>query len=351
MTKWIYIIILVGILGIGGTYFWLRSHNNQTGSQTNKTVSTENQDINGDQPGRVTFKNLGPAPEFKKIEKWLNGDPQTIAGLQNKVILVNFWTYTCNTCINNLAELNKWNDRYKDSGLAIVGVHTPQYTFEKVPENVQAVIDRFQINYPIALDNSYATWTAYKNQFWPAVYLINRDGKIMYTHYGDGGIKTTEKAIKLLLGLETDPLSPISPASDPNQVKSPTIPIGLKHLDFFANEALPSNKEKKYKLPVSLAMNTVALDGSWKLDNDKATTTKPSGGIIELKFNAAKVYFRANSKAATSLKITIDGKTQLPVDIEGLDTYTLFDSGDYGEHTIEIEIPSAGFEAVQFSFG
>jgi thiol-disulfide isomerase/thioredoxin len=351
MMKWIYIIIVVVLLGIAGTYFYLRAHNQLPYPlKQSQSAVDDNQDLSGDRPGRVTFKNLGPAPEFKKIDKWLNGDPQTIAGLQGKVILVNFWTYSCFSCINNLPTLNQWNDKYKENGFAVVGVHTPEYVFEKNSDNVLGVIGRFQINYPVALDNAYATWNAYKNQFWPAMYLINQDGKIIYTHYGDGGIKTTEKAIRLLLGLETDPLSPLTPISDPNQVKSPTLAVGLKHLDYFANETLPDNKPKKYKLPPNLSTNTYALEGTWKLDNDKATLTAGIGKIM-LKFNAAKVYMRANSKAATSLKITVDGKTQLPVTVEGLDNYTLFDSGDYGEHTIEIEVQTWPFEIDQFSFG
>jgi len=351
MTKWIYIFLIGSILAIGSAYFWLQSANNtRTDTKTAQTATEENQDLTGERAGRVTFKNLGPAPEFKKIDAWLNGDPQTIAALQNQVVLINFWTYSCINCINALADLNRWKETYKENGLAIIGVHTPQYNFEKVPDNVQTVINRFKINYPVALDNSYATWTAYKNQFWPAIYLIDRNGKIMYTHYGDGGLKTTEKAIRLLLGLETDPLSPISAASDPNQVKSPDMPLGLKHLDFFANETIPSSQEKKYKLPDTLAVNTLALEGRWKLENEKAVLTQ-GFGKIQLKFDAAKVYLRASSKALMSLKITVDGKTQLPVNVEGADIYTLFDSGDYGEHILEIEIPAAGFEAVQFSFG
>jgi thiol-disulfide isomerase/thioredoxin len=350
MTRFIYIILILGILAIGGAYFWLVSSGNGATDPQDQTMLGENEDLSGDRPGRVTFKNLGPAPEFKKIDSWLNGDPQTIAALQNKVILVNFWTYSCFTCVAALPDLNRWSETYKANGLAVIGVHTPQYTFEKVPGNVQSAIDRFQIKYPIALDNSYATWTAYKNQFWPALYLVDRNGRIMYTHYGDGGLKTTEKAIKLLLGLETDPLSPIAPASDPNQVKSPVIPLGLKHLDFFANESLPSSQEKKYRLPDSLAVNTFALDGKWKLDNEKITLTE-GFGKIQVKFSAAKVYLKANTKVLMSIKITVDGKTQLPINVEGADTYTLFDSGDYGEHVLEIEIPAGGFEATQFSFG
>ncbi len=350
MTKWIYIIIVMALLAVGGTYFILRSYYNRANSDQNQAQTGENEDLITGQAGRVTFKNLGPAPEFKKIDSWLNGEAQAMGTLKNKVILIQFWTYSCNPCINAIPELNRWTDTYKENGLEVIGVHTPQYNFEKNPENVQATIDRFKIKYPVALDNSYTMWTAYKNQFWPAAYLVDRNGNIMYAQYGDGGIKTTEKAIKLLLGLETDPLSPIVPASDPNRVKSPTMTIGLKHLEFFANETIPTDKEKRYKLPEDVVLNTLALGGKWKIENEKAVLTQ-APGTIKVKFNAAKVYLKANSKAAMSLKITVDGKTQLPVDVEGNGTFTLFDSGDYGEHILEIEIPNAGLEVVQLSFG
>lgn len=350
MTKWIFIVLAVVILGIGGTYFLIRYHNSKNNDSAEQSTNGENEDINGEQAGRVTFKNVGPAPELKKIDQWLNGEPQTISGLKNQVILVNFWTLSCNSCITALSEINRWNTTYKDNGLSILSIHTPQYVFERVPENVQGAIDRFKVNYPVALDNSYANWTAFKNQFWPAMYLIDRNGNIVYSHFGDGGLKTTEKAIRLLLELESDPLSPISQTSDPNQVKSPTIPIGLKHLDFFANETVPSDKEKRYKFPENMEVNTLSLEGKWKLENEKAIMTQPSGKI-RLKFDAAKVYLKATSKKAVNLKITVDGKTQLPVSAQGTNVYNLFDSGDYGEHVIEIQIPEPGFEALQFTFG
>lgn len=352
MTKWIYIAIAAGLIAIAGTYFWL-VHSNRNESQSDPSILDINDDLTSG-PGRVIFKNLGPAPEFKTIDGWLNLPEGETAPkmeeLKGQVVLVSFWTYSCNACINEIKEINRWNDTYRENGLAVIGVHTPQYAFEKVPENVQNAVDRFKPNYPVALDNSYAMWTAYKNQFWPAVYIVDKNGKIMYTHYGDGGLKTTEKALRLLLELETDPLSPITPASDPNKIKSPDIPLGLKHLDFFANETLPSDKEKRYRFPETVAVNTVALDGRWKLENEKAVLSQPNGKIL-LKFDAAKVYLKANSKDTMSLRITVDGKTQLPVTVEGANTYTLFESGDYGQHVLEIEVPSAGFEAIQFSFG
>lgn len=348
--KWIYIIIAVAIIAITGTYFYLTDRYSKTEITNNITEVQENQDINGDQAGRVTFKNVGPAPQFTKIEKWFNTEPLSMPDLKNKVVLVHFWTHSCNSCINAVTELNKWNESYKESGLVIVAVHTPQYTFERLPDSVQAVIDRFKIGYPVAIDNSYAVWQGYKNQLWPAYYLVDKNGNIVYTQYGDGGLKTTEKAIRLLLELETDPLSPISVASDPNKVNSPAVRIGLKHLSFFANEDIPTDKEKRYKLPLDQAINTVSLDGRWRLENDKAVLGQGTGKI-KLKFDAAKVYMKASIKKEVDLKITVDGKTQLPVTIQGAETFTIYDSGEYGQHTIEIEIPEGGFELLQFSFG
>jgi len=140
-----------------------------------------------------------PAPNFAGIEKWLNSDPLTIQQLQGKVVLVDFWTYTCINCIHTLPYVTSWYDKYKDQGLVVVGVHTPEYPFERSTANVKDAIKRFNIHYPVAQDNRYATWEAYNNQYWPAYYLIDKSGKIVYTHFGEGDYAETEATIKRLL--------------------------------------------------------------------------------------------------------------------------------------------------------
>lgn len=144
-------------------------------------------------------RDLGPAPEFKGIDTWLNGGPQTIAGLRGKVVLVDFWTYTCINCIRTLPHVTKWYQTYKDQGLVVVGVHTPEYGFERKTSNVQEAIKRFGITYPVAQDNRYSTWDAYRNQYWPAVYLIDKKGRIVYSHFGEGKYAETEATIRRLL--------------------------------------------------------------------------------------------------------------------------------------------------------
>ncbi|MGE8678539.1 MAG: thioredoxin family protein [Achromobacter marplatensis] len=140
-----------------------------------------------------------PAPEFTGIENWLNSPPLTLASQRGKVVLVDFWTYTCINCIRTLPYVTSWHQKYKDQGLVVVGVHTPEFPFERSTSNVQKALERFKITYPVAQDNRYATWEAYRNQYWPAVYLIDKQGQIVYRHFGEGNYAETEAEIQRLL--------------------------------------------------------------------------------------------------------------------------------------------------------
>ncbi|WP_020652737.1 thioredoxin family protein [Massilia niastensis] len=145
------------------------------------------------------LKDYGAAPEFTGINNWLNSAPLKQQDLRGKVVLVDFWTYTCINCIRTMPYVKAWHARYKDQGLVVVGVHTPEYAFERSTENVKAAIARFGITYPVAQDNRYATWQAYQNQYWPAVYLIDKKGRVVYQHFGEGAYKETEEVIRTLL--------------------------------------------------------------------------------------------------------------------------------------------------------
>ena len=149
--------------------------------------------------GAAPLQNQGQAPEFAGIEKWLNSEPLSMQKLRGKVVLVDFWTFDCINCINTLPHVKSWHDKYKDQGLVIVGVHTPEYVHERSTDNVKAAMKRFDIRYPVAQDNRYATWSAYNNRYWPATYLINKKGQIVYKHFGEGKYQETEAAIRALL--------------------------------------------------------------------------------------------------------------------------------------------------------
>ena len=143
-----------------------------------------------------------PAPEFIQLTGWLNSAPLSIASQRGKVVLVEFWTYSCINCLRNLPHVSKWHDQYKAQGLSVVGIHTPEYPFEKEPRNVAAAVKRLDVHYPVAQDNQYATWNAFSNKYWPAVYLIDRKGTIRYQHFGEGRYKETDQAIRQLLAEE-----------------------------------------------------------------------------------------------------------------------------------------------------
>jgi thiol-disulfide isomerase/thioredoxin len=162
--------------------------------------------------GDIPATEAQAAPEFHNIDTWLNSQPLKLEELRGKVVLVDFWTYTCINCLNHLPYVKDWNEKYKDKGLVVVGVHTPEFAYEKSTKNVKDAIQRLQIKYAVAQDNGYGTWKAFKNQYWPAVYLIDKQGKIVYSHFGEGSYGTTEKKIQALLA-EPSPVSAVSSAA------------------------------------------------------------------------------------------------------------------------------------------
>ena len=168
------------------------------GNGANAVVSAGGSSVGSSVASSVAsaIPNQTKAPEFAGIERWLNSQPLTMEGLRGKVVLVDFWTYSCINCINTLPYIKQWHDKYKDQGLVVVGVHTPEFPFEKSTANVQAAIKRFDIRYPVAQDNRYATWSAYHNRYWPALYLVDAQGKIVYQHFGEGQYAETEAAIR-----------------------------------------------------------------------------------------------------------------------------------------------------------
>jgi thiol-disulfide isomerase/thioredoxin len=145
------------------------------------------------------FQDYGAAPEFTGIEQWLNSPPLTLAGLRGKVVLVDFWTYSCINCLRTLPHVNRWAETYGTQGLVVVGVHTPEFPFERSTANVHTAMRRFGVKHPVAQDNRYATWSAYENKYWPATYLIDARGRIRYKHFGEGRYEQTEAAIRNLL--------------------------------------------------------------------------------------------------------------------------------------------------------
>lgn len=295
------------------------------------------------------FINSGPAPSLVGLTNWTNSSPLALADLTGKVVLINFWTYSCIDCTKAIPYMIKWHNTYKDQGLVTIGVHTPQFVFEKVTDNVNNAIKGQAIPYVVAQDNDFKTWIAYKNQFWPATYLIDKSGNLVYSQVGGGKYGQTEKAVRTLLGLEGDYQIPDLPAAvNPDQ--TPDIFTGLTKLSSsFGGSEKVSTDEQIYVFPKKLPKNKFALEGSWKFDQESAIHTKGYGRLIT-NFNAASISMVAQSPEPVTVKVYIDDLLVKGVVVKEIDDYLLFESLTRGTHTLRLELPDSTMQINSFIF-
>jgi len=318
------------------------------------------------------------APEFKGITSYINTNQTKLSDLKGKVILVDFWTYSCINCIRTLPYLVDWNQKYSDKGLVIVGVHSPEFEFEKNINNVKQAVARFGIKYPVLLDNDHETWNAYQNSYWPRKYLVDSDGYIRYDHIGEGGYAETENAIRNLLaertdqqGLEISNLNQTKaivsgvPPVDFNQIKTPELYFGYQYARAQLGNIEGFNPEKtvNYTIPSSnLDTNVIYLQGLWKNNPDNMELVGPDGKIT-LVYSAKSVNIVAGGKGQVTVRE--DGKgvqtnnsskgndtdATGKLSIDGQRLYNIADNTNYGNHQIEIAAKGPGFKIYTFTFG
>jgi thiol-disulfide isomerase/thioredoxin len=333
-----YILMVIALLIAGGIYL-------------DKT-STGKVGILGTSKTESELKPLGPAPEFTGIEKWLNlpsgKQTSTLEEYRGKVVLVDFWTYSCINCIRTLPYLTEWYDKYKDNGFVVIGVHTPEFEFEKVTSNVETAIKRHKINYPVAQDNNFGTWNAYKNRYWPASYLIDQKGNIVYTHFGEGNYDVTENNIRQLLGLDKTSQTRQEPSL--SGVRSPEMYFGSDRLEYLATKPKATTSSQHFEWLAGQEMNQFQLEGDWKILPEKAVMTSKKGRI-RLGYKARSVNIVASSPSGSNLKIFINNVEQKPVEVNNSLLYNLYSEPDVTEHELIIEITGEGFEAFTFTFG
>jgi thiol-disulfide isomerase/thioredoxin len=318
------------------------------------------------------------APEFTGITSYINTNATELSDLKGKVVLVDFWTYSCINCIRTLPYLVDWNHKYSDKGLVIVGVHSPEFEFEKNIDNVKQAVTRFGIKYPVLLDNDHGTWNAFQNSYWPRKYLVDSEGYIRYDHIGEGGYVETENAIKNLLsersnqqGIEISNINqtkltvPGAQSVDFNQIKTPELYFGYQYARAQLGniEGFNPDKTVNYTIPTSnLKSNVIYLQGLWKNNPDSMELVGPDGKII-LSYSSKSVNIVAGGKGEISVKE--DGKntqtnnpfkgneldTEGKLNIDGQRLYNIADHGDYGNHHIEINAKGSGFKLYTFTFG
>lgn len=298
------------------------------------------------------------------------GQPIQIGDLiGKKVILLDIWTYSCINCQRTIPYLKDWYEKYEDQGLEIIGVHTPEFGFEKLQKNVENAVAEFGIRWPVILDNNYLTWTAYGNQYWPRKYLIDIDGFIVYDHIGEGAYAETEAQIQRALkeraerlGLEVREMEISAEAGEERTVRSPEIYFGAWRNEYLGNGDTHTEGVKTFTIPQNIEPNMVYFGGEWDITYEYATNTSLGAKIFFL-YGAKDVYMVGSADAPVRLRITRDGGISLgeqrgaDVSPEGIVTvqedrlYKLIEGDAYGEHTLEIEVLTPGLKAYTFTFG
>ncbi len=309
-----------------------------------------------------------PAPDFAGITKWLNADSAlSIQSLRGKVVLVDFWTYTCINCIRTLPHVTSWYEKYKDKGFVVVGVHTPEFQFEHNTGNVLDAAKMYGIHYPVAQDNDYKTWNNYENEYWPAEYLIDAQGRIRRTHFGEGEYDRMEMAIRALLQKNGKILSgPLSRLPDemPDDEQSPETYLGAARAEFFYPTKTLSPGQRIFSFPKEIQLNSFSLSGEWNIRSENAVAGK--GAELQYHFIADKVYLvlhPGNTASPQRIKVFLDGKmidnAEVGSDVQNgtvtLDSDRLYNlvnlHGRPGAHNLLLQFETPGIEAFAFTFG
>lgn len=321
----------------------------------------------------------GTLPSLSGATGWLNSPPLSAEQLRGKVVLIDFWTYSCINCLRAMPFVHEWAQRYRDHGLVVVGVHTPEFAFERDPRNVMKAVQQLKVQYPVALDNQYAIWRAFNNRYWPAHYFIDAQGNIRGHQFGEGNYAHSEQVIRRLLveAGQTDLPPPADPAAadlqgvatqaDMGNLRSPETYLGHARAEQFASPGgQRADAAFGYTLPSTLALNQWGLSGQWRV-NDEAAQLQQAGGRIAFQFHARDLHLvlaPGEDGTPVRFRVLLDGKP-LPAADSGADVaadgtgtvnehrlYQLIrQRGTIGPHRFEIEFLDAGVQAYAFTFG
>jgi cytochrome c biogenesis protein CcdA/thiol-disulfide isomerase/thioredoxin len=302
-----------------------------------------------EQASSSSLEDFGPAPEVKGLSRWINSEPLTLKKLRGKVVLVDFWTYSCINCLRTLPHVKAWYRAYRARGLVVLGVHTPEFAFEHVPSNVEGAVHRLGIEYPVALDNDYGTWNAFQNQYWPAKYLIDRRGHLRYYHFGEGEYDTTEARIRSLLGESAGTLPVAAELSDPTPktVLTPETYLGYQRLARFAETKITRDQFAEYSFPERpLQQSELAYSGTWKVTAEEIVAGL--GARLRLGFIARNVHLVLGGRG--SVLVYLDGTLKRTVRVDGSRLYTLLRMPSLTTGLLELQF-TPGVRGYAFTFG
>ena len=288
-----------------------------------------------------------PAPEIQGVAEWINSKPLTLRQLRGKVVLIDFWTYSCVNCLRTLPHLKAWDRAYRDDGLVIVGVHSPEFAFERVPKNVRAAVRKLGVRYPVALDNDFATWRAYANEYWPAKYLIDRSGRVRFFHFGEGEYGRIESLIRRYLGERVTGRAARLPDPTPRGRMTPESYLGYARLDRFAGAGVAPDVEETYRLPPVLFPDQLAYAGRIRVERERIVAGR--GARLRLQFRARQVNLVLGGRG--TVDVLLDGRARKTITVGGEPRlYTLLELPRLREGLLDLRF-SRGLAAYAFTFG
>ena len=330
--------------------------------------------IGGDMPAGIDKSRFKIAPDLVGIAHHLNTTPEELqARMEGKVILYDIWTYSCINCIRTLPYITAWDEKYADQGLLIIGIHSPEFEFEKDPENVKTAIDKYGIGYPVVLDNDMETWKAFENRYWPRKYIADHEGYIRYDHIGEGGYQETEKIIRILLderaasqGIQMVPSASLVDIEsfEHSMFKTPELYFGYKFAQnrdqLGSQEGFRPGSIVTYADTDRIEQDKFYLTGDWKNHDDSMELISDTG-VIKLRYSAKQVNIVTKNNA--ELEILLDGEPVAAkyqgddltsdgrLDVSEPDLYNIIDSESSSSHIMEIRVRGSGFQIFTFTFG
>ncbi|WP_394938485.1 cytochrome c biogenesis protein DipZ [Psychromicrobium sp. YIM B11713] len=318
-------------------------------------VNDQNKDLSKCSNGGKQLESCGTAPDLKGIQSWYNTEnnqPVDLKSLHGKVVLIDFWAYSCINCQRSIPNVVSWYNNYKDAGLEVIGVHSPEYAFEKVPANVMNAAQQLGIKYPVAIDNNLDTWTNYRNRYWPAHYLIDSTGTVRHIQFGEGGYQDTENLIRQLLteakpGVQLPAASqPINAAPEAGSTTQETYLGANKRVNFSGTEAYDTG-QASFAFPANQANDSFALQGKWNLQSQYITPTAASAQI-KLNYHAKNVFIVVAGEG--TLGVEQNGTTQ-QIKISGVPTlYQIVKKDSIEQGQLTVNLPS-GLQAYSFTYG
>jgi len=310
----------------------------------------------------MKLENFGKAPDLTGISGWINAEPFKLSELRGKVVLVDFWTYSCINCIRTQPYLNSWHEKYADKGLVIVGVHTPEFEFEKDYDNVVAAVEDAEIKYSVVQDNDYITWRAYNNRYWPRKYLIDAEGNIRYDHIGEGAYDETEKVIIQLLreanvNVDEDNMTKIEQKTDFSNIGTPELYLGytFARVGIGNPEGFKANEVVDYAPTETRLENIIYLEGKWQNNPDNMESVEDASLALRYDAKNVNVVMDGNGSATILLddKPIEDGSkdvTNSTVKVDEARLYNIVSTSSYGKHKVTI-VADPGIKIYAFTFG